>query len=436
MHLFKHRRITRTVVTFFRSIFLRTAHGSDTSSPSPTPDIATPPTPPSHYQRTTLNNSQTVSQDTLVGSGPDHDALDPLVTASIHNYRSSILYRLPEEIFLLILDQIRRSDDNIITYFCLRRVSRLFRRLVHADPTFLKHAVQATESYGMVRCALAHPNHNLRTSMPWFRERFDVLPDATRNTLCRYLRKDQICPSCLKHCELNGAANGHSGKIPYGSAVWTGCKFRSWSLHVGYGHRHCWACMSAHPTLPFSPSQASLKKLTTDPGRVCIGREGCIRLCQHMTVTWSEVERLMVERRGDGPGYYNTRPGEPSTIGVAEGPPLTWNSRGPSSKRGDLVLMCQDCSHGCSSGTSYLDASRDQVTQGLHSSSASALLETRLSSASVFDQMVLQFEAHKMMGISQGKLDSLQMRCLFDEIRQISPSWTAPDGTPWLIVAP
>jgi hypothetical protein len=145
----------------------------------------------------------------------------------------------------------------------------------------------------------------------------------------------------------------------------------------------------------------------------------------------------MVERRGNGPGYFpKTKVKLASAIAVPEGPHSTWTSRGSSFGGNDLVLRCQGCSHECSSGPPYLDASRDQLTQGLHSISARALLETRLPSASVFDQMVLQFEAHKMMSIRNGKLDSLQMRSLFDEIREISPSWTAPDGTPGSLSLP
>jgi hypothetical protein len=292
------------------------------------------------------------------------------------------------------------------------------------------------DNHSIVRCARAHSNQNLHTSVSWFREmlyKFDNLPDGPRNTLRRYLRKDQICASCLTRCELNGAANKYSGKVPYGSAIWTGCKFGSWA--VSYGGVPCWACSGIHPTLAFSPTQASLKKSTTRPGRVCIGREGYIRLCQHKTVTWAEVEKLMVERRGDGPGYPDTMAGRAPATAVAEGPHSTWTSRGPSFG-GDRVLRCQDCSHGCSSSPPYLDTSWDQLIQGLHSSSASALLEARLPSASVFDQMVLQFEAHKLMSISNGKPDSLQMRSLFDEIREISPSWTAPDGTPGSLSLP
>ena len=296
MHLSKHRHRVRQVIASLKSTLLRTTHRIDSPSSSSSPDKATPP---SDYLHTSLNNSATASENTLAGSDPDLDTLDPLTTASIRNNRSSFIYRLPEEILLLILDQIHCSDDDIITYYCLRRVSRLFRRLVHADPVFLNHAVQATEDYSIVRCALAPPYWKLQTRLPWFRETFDcqpgllsALPNESRDTLCRYLRKDQICASCLRRCELNGAVNKHSGRIPYGTAVWTGCKFGSWA--VTYAHLFCWACMATHPTLAFSPSQALLKKYKGRPGRACIGRQGYIRLCQHKTVTWAEVERFMV----------------------------------------------------------------------------------------------------------------------------------------------
>lgn len=98
--------------------------------------------PSNNRQKTSLNNTRTTFEDSFVGSNRDHDAQDPLITASIQNYRSGLLYRLPEELIVMILDQIGGSDDDVITYFCLRHVSRLFRRLVHADPTFFEHATK------------------------------------------------------------------------------------------------------------------------------------------------------------------------------------------------------------------------------------------------------------------------------------------------------
>jgi hypothetical protein len=155
-----------------------------------------------------------------------------------------------------------------------------------------------TEHVNVVRCPL-DPNPSPHRRPSYFREVFDLMPPGSRDTLVQYLRKDQICHSCLTHCELNGTATKHSSnlRIRYGRAVWTGCKWRSWSL--GFSDRWCWACDTMHPQLAFSPSQAA--RVNT-PGRVCIGREGYVRLCQHKIVSWAHVEGRIAEWRGGGRG--------------------------------------------------------------------------------------------------------------------------------------
>jgi hypothetical protein len=50
---------------------------------------------------------------------------------------------------------------------------------------------------------------------------------------------------------------------------------------------YCSGCRSHHPRIFFSEAQRAIEK----DERVCIGREGHIRLCQHLVLTWSTIEK-------------------------------------------------------------------------------------------------------------------------------------------------
>ena len=54
---------------------------------------------------------------------------------------------------------------------------------------------------------------------------------------------------------------------------------------------HCAGCGEDHPAGYFSVRQQALPPTS----RLCIGREGFLRLCEHRTVKWDEVERLFSE---------------------------------------------------------------------------------------------------------------------------------------------
>lgn len=63
---------------------------------------------------------------------------------------------------------------------------------------------------------------------------------------------------------------------------------------------HCSGCGEDHASGYFSATQRALPSTS----RICIGREGFIRLCEHKTMKWEEVERAFqtdrVERRKEG----------------------------------------------------------------------------------------------------------------------------------------
>lgn len=53
--------------------------------------------------------------------------VDPLVAARDRNSENSRLASLPDDILLRILDNV----DDIVTMYCMRRVSHVFRRLIY-----------------------------------------------------------------------------------------------------------------------------------------------------------------------------------------------------------------------------------------------------------------------------------------------------------------
>ncbi|KAM5350655.1 hypothetical protein ACJ41O_007160 [Fusarium nematophilum] len=61
--------------------------------------------------------------------------MDPLVASVSYNQQHSAIYRLTDEILLLILDQV---TNDIVSFFCLRDFSHRFRRLVD-DRRFRHH---------------------------------------------------------------------------------------------------------------------------------------------------------------------------------------------------------------------------------------------------------------------------------------------------------
>lgn len=58
---------------------------------------------------------------------------------------------------------------------------------------------------------------------------------------------------------------------------------------------HCSGCDKNHPNALFSIGQRS----KGDKERICIGREGYVRLCPHKTVSWLDIEAWLASRTGE-----------------------------------------------------------------------------------------------------------------------------------------
>lgn len=174
--------------------------------------------------------------------------MDPLIADGYHNLICSPLCRLPEE---LLLDIMKRLD--LVSIQCLRRVSRLFLRLYCSPPFRGCHCDSSL--LGSTYDHWCQPKDELRVT--WSR-RLQVLLDEDISNYCEDCRRRRTDES------------------------WT---TKSTSLTMDY--LHCSGCSNDHPTCLFSKTQ----RLKSPKTRICIGREGFVRVCEHRVVTWKEVIR-------------------------------------------------------------------------------------------------------------------------------------------------
>ena len=139
---------------------------------------------------------------------------------------------------------------------CLKRVFRLFLRL-YCSPAF-SNIHQGTEGPGVY----AH----------WYESKYERFPSKQLTDL---LNKDimEYCRDCQQR-----------------RSKWDWGKKLS-SLTMDY--LHCSGCNVDHPTCLFSKAQ----RLKLSKNRICIGREGFVRLCDHYVITWNEVINIALELR-------------------------------------------------------------------------------------------------------------------------------------------
>jgi hypothetical protein len=188
-----------------------------------------------------MDSSQEMScEPTIVGMEMAVEKMHPLVAAALHNLTQSQLCSLPEDILLLIMDY---TDE--ISLFCLRRTSRVFMRLF-GDRRFRKHHDDTRE-----------PRNN-----PW---KLAKLSKQTREAIERLVCKDVYCKTCRTR-----------------EAIARREKLR-------YTYLHCSGCMAKHPAGLFSDEQRN----GPQKSRICIGREGNVRICDHKVLTWSMIEEWM-----------------------------------------------------------------------------------------------------------------------------------------------
>ena len=175
--------------------------------------------------------------------------MDPLVAASFHNQQCSRLCRLPDELLLMVMQQL-----DLLTIQCLRRACRLFLRL-YSSPEFSSSHNPRERDY-----SYSHGWLN-----PWQEPCVKQWPvEQLRPLLARDISR--YCKDCR-------AARRN----------------RSWqkrTKRLTAETLHCSGCQLDHPRALFSTSQ---RQSPNSALRVCIGHEGFVRICQHRVIKWDEI---------------------------------------------------------------------------------------------------------------------------------------------------
>lgn len=196
--------------------------------------------------------------------------MDPLIAAQVYNNSHSLLTRLPEELLLCILHYI---GDDMLTLFCLRRVSRVFRRLIY-EPDIWKYMYEP-EKWNYV----SNPFPRMFAYLD--ETGWDVPID---NKLRQRLQRDGMCDKCILWCDVS--VKGWFGQIIEAFKGtrdgFLGCKFQS---QLGSG-LHYDACDSHRDVLAFPPSKQQPDKRE----RRCLGCQGAVQLCEHIHISWAAIE--------------------------------------------------------------------------------------------------------------------------------------------------
>ncbi|KAK4205122.1 hypothetical protein QBC40DRAFT_249514 [Triangularia verruculosa] len=220
-----------------------------------------------------------------------------LIAAMTYNAKNSRLYRIPQELLEII---VRCCDDDEATRLILGQVSNLIRRLVYSNiprPSLEGRSAFYRETENQL--LLKH----LESSYAGLRS--TSLDGWNRSGYL--LRMDRLCQVCIQHSNLTlefagQASSGVPKVLPPASAdttlvvrpsppldvvssrkLWDGCKFTSTKPT---NRLYCSGCRHTHSSRAFSPSQKEADKTN----RVCIGREGLLRLCDHRYVKWADIE--------------------------------------------------------------------------------------------------------------------------------------------------
>lgn len=198
---------------------------------------------------------------------PGYPAVEfhPLTAPMFHNATKSPLASLPDDIIFRIMSF---ADD--VGLFCLRRTCRTMLRLF-SDARFLRLHDDRSDVRWISRYYREPDDNELRPNaepiawrrtkdLPWKRER---LTEKNRAVLLPLLRRDLYCETCR--------------------TVDPGVESRLQNEHL-----YCSGCKISHPAGLFSYEQR--RRQDDDSSRLCIGREGHIRVCEHRTVSWDDVE--------------------------------------------------------------------------------------------------------------------------------------------------
>jgi hypothetical protein len=178
--------------------------------------------------------------------------MDALVAAAYHNFNCSPLCSLPEDLLVQIMQHL-----NPLSMQCLRRVSRLFLRL-YCSPEFADtHDITHFEAWKV---------HHMYSDC-WYQPLLDYVSDKHSLGVSVNRDLDEYCADCREMRR----SRAYEPRL-------------NW-LTMEY--LHCSKCEVDHPICLFSPTQRKVRAKE----RMCIGREGFVRLCRHEVVSWDQVFR-------------------------------------------------------------------------------------------------------------------------------------------------
>lgn len=205
--------------------------------------------------------------ETNVCAGPSEftDSVHPLLAACAHNKEFGRLLKLPDEILLTILSFLLPDLRDI---YSIRRVCRRLRSVT--DDYSLAFQLFNGHNIDKGSHMLYHDRFISReNSRAPFRI---VLPLQSEPEFQLTIMKDTLCKPCQA---------AHGGRMPP-----KGCVF----IESSEKNIHCGGCHSHHNTNSFSHAQRQREARD----RVCIGREGRLRLCEHVSIGWADIEDHLV----------------------------------------------------------------------------------------------------------------------------------------------
>ncbi|KAK3939607.1 hypothetical protein QBC46DRAFT_409020 [Diplogelasinospora grovesii] len=186
--------------------------------------------------------------------------VDPLVARMLHNLHCSPLTGLLEELLVVIMKYV-----DPVGMQCLRRTSRHFLRLYEGRECDKCYSTASRLLPGLTQPSLfvfcPWPSSDWRCNV------WDTVREHLKVALIKDIDAVGYCPDCTAVRRNKRDFNMARLKL---TDKWL----------------HCSGCKQDHPLFLFSPTQRD----ASDDVRICIGREGLVRLCDHKIITWECLE--------------------------------------------------------------------------------------------------------------------------------------------------
>ncbi|KAK3353853.1 hypothetical protein B0T25DRAFT_221906 [Lasiosphaeria hispida] len=202
--------------------------------------------------------------------------MDPLIAAQIYNRDYSPIYRLPTELLLLVIDNCMASGDQLVSEY-LRRVSRRFRLLI--DNHFLKS--------DPFKFTIDNPDPRI-----YLKRKLEFIPR---------IQGDGLCAKCKLHRDSFRPRYTNRVRVLYFRECEFGGGFDMLGGPLGRPKLHCGGCGAHHHKATF----AALEQGKSKRRRQCLGRQGSVRLCDHVSLYWHVIERHITDwqQRGSPGGW-------------------------------------------------------------------------------------------------------------------------------------